>query len=794
MISTRWYKIINDLWNNKARTILVVMAIAIGVFAFGGVMASGEVMLRNMNEQWQASSPASISFSLPEFDMALVNSVRQLDSVREAEGRTDIYLKLVTADGQKKNIEVTSFRDYDDIRVGRLYPREGAYPPGRHEILLEHTSAEFLGLETGDAITLETADGKQYTLTLAGTVHDYNVAPPALYPYFYGYISTGTLRWLGYSGRFTSLTIATDPAITDIDEINSLAFGIREHLQANGYPVYSTYIQQPDKHWGASITEGIVAILGVISVLSLGLSGFLVVSTITSLLMQQQRQIGIMKAVGGTRRQITALYLSMAAVFGVLALVIALPAGAAMAYGFVQLIAAYLNFNVQVFYIPPQVLVMEVFAALIVPLIAALFPVLGGTRVTVRETFSDYGISQTSKPGFVDRWLAKIRGLPRPTLLSLGNTFRRKGRLLLTLGTLTIAGATFISVINARASMMNELQVVLDLFQYDVGVDLDNAYYFQQLKVAAKEVPGVTYIEGWAFGRVQRLHEQNEEGPTFTIIAPPADSPFLEPTMLEGRWLQPGDRNAMVIASTLLKIEPDIQVGDIIETKIDGVLHKWEIVGIVKSFGNGGDFAYVSYDYYSQIQNTTGLAYSLYLSTDQHDLAYQKQVAEALEKSFDKRGIGVSQVQTMGEVIQANTSQIDFLVFFLVLLSGLIGIVGGLGLTGTMSLNVMERTREIGVMRAIGAQNGSLRSIVVTEGLVIGVISWLLSMALSIPLSMVMAYGVGIAVFQTPMTASFSPAGVVAWLAIIVVISTIASLLPARRAARISIREALAYE
>ncbi|MBN1313719.1 MAG: FtsX-like permease family protein [Anaerolineae bacterium] len=794
MISTRWYKIVNDLWNNKARTILVVMAIAVGVFAFGGVMASGEVMLRNMNEQWQASVPASILFSLPEFDTALVNSVRQLDNVRDAEGRTDTYLKLIAADGQQHNLQLTVFQDYEDIRVARLYPQEGTFPPGRHEILLERTTATFLGVKLGDTITLEKANGKRYDLIFTGTVHAYDVVPPALYPYTYGYVSTSTLRWLGYSGRYNTLAIAADPAITSIEEINSIASGLREHLQANGYTVYSTSIQEPNKHWGASITEGVTAVLGVIGVLSLGLSGFLVVSTITSLLMQQQRQIGIMKAVGGSRQQIAGLYLSMATVFGALALVIALPAGAAMAYWFVKIISNYLNFDVEFFYIPHQVLAMEVFAALLVPLIAALFPVLGGTRVTVRETLSDYGIAQTSRQGLIDRMLAKMRGVPRPTLISLGNTFRRKGRLLLALGTLTVAGATFISVINVRTSMMSELQVVLDLFKYDVGISLDGAYYFQQLKVAAREVPGVTYLEGWAFGRVQRIHPDGEEGPTFSLIAPPADSPFLVPTMSEGRWLEPGDRNAIVIASTLLRVEPGINVGDVIETNINGASYEWEVVGIVKSFGNGGSFAYVPYEYYSQIQGTKGLAYSLYVMTDQHDMAYQKQIAEALKESFDKRGIGVGQVETMGEVIQANTGQIDFLIYFLVLLSSLIGIVGGLGLMSTMSLNVLERTREIGVMRAIGAQNGALRSIVVTEGLVIGVLSWILSIAGSIPLSAVMAYGVGVAVFQSPMAAAFSPVGIVAWLVLIVIIATVASLLPARRAARISIREALAYE
>jgi putative ABC transport system permease protein len=538
---------------------------------------------------------------------------------------------------------------------------------------------------------------------------------------------------------------------------------------------------------------GVVTVLAGIGFISLALSGLLVVNTISSLLAQQQRQIGMMKAVGAQGNQIVGIYLSMTLAFGILALFVALPMGLALGYGFALTIANYLNFDVAIFNIPPWVIVMEIAAALVAPVISALVPILGGTRTTVREALHSYGISHTSKPGLLDRVLARIRGIPRPTLLSLRNTFRRKSRLWLTLGTLTFAGATFISVVNTRGSMIAELNVVLDLFQYDVEVYLDNAYPLQQIERKALEVPGVAHAEGWTFARVQRIRPDGEEGPTFSILAPPSGSPFLKPTIQEGRWLEPADENAIVLSSPILEVEPDIHAGDLIMLNINGIRREVEVVGILSSFGQNY-LAYSNFDYLSRTLKASGQTFAVFVGTQNHDMQSQQQVADTLEERFKDQGIGISQISTMGQTIQANIGQIDFLVYFLMFLALLIAVVGGLGLTGTMSLNVLERTREIGVMRAIGANNGSVRGIVVTEGVVIGVLSWVLSIVLSIPLTYGLASGVGIAVFQRPAMFTFSPVGVIVWLGLVIVIASAASLVPARRAVQISVREALAYE
>jgi putative ABC transport system permease protein len=111
-----------------------------------------------------------------------------------------------------------------------------------------------------------------------------------------------------------------------------------------------------------------------------------------------------------------------------------------------------------------------------------------------------------------------------------------------------------------------------------------------------------------------------------------------------------------------------------------------------------------------------------------------------------------------------------------------------------MSINVLERTREIGVMRAIGASNGDIQSIVIVEGMVIGLLSWLISIVLSIPITGVLTFGVGLAIMNSPMNPVYGASGIVAWLIFTLVLATIASALPARRASRLTVRDTLAYE
>jgi putative ABC transport system permease protein len=139
-------------------------------------------------------------------------------------------------------------------------------------------------------------------------------------------------------------------------------------------------------------------------------------------------------------------------------------------------------------------------------------------------------------------------------------------------------------------------------------------------------------------------------------------------------------------------------------------------------------------------------------------------------------------------------NQVDMIIYLMLVMAVLLAVVGGLGLAATMGLNVLERTREIGVLRAIGATNWAMWSIVVIEGLLVGFVSWVLGVLLSYPLGNLLSGGVGMAFMGLWIEYFFSYDGVVIWLAVVAIVSALASLAPARRASHISVREALAYE
>jgi putative ABC transport system permease protein len=140
------------------------------------------------------------------------------------------------------------------------------------------------------------------------------------------------------------------------------------------------------------------------------------------------------------------------------------------------------------------------------------------------------------------------------------------------------------------------------------------------------------------------------------------------------------------------------------------------------------------------------------------------------------------------------TSAFDIILVVLVVMAGLLAIVGALSLTGTMGMNVLERTREIGVLRAVGAANPAVRQVVVVEGIVVGLMSWVFATMLSAPVGRVLAGAVIQSVLKAQTNFQYSVIGVIVWLAIVVVIGIVSSLGPARNAVRLSVREVLDYE
>jgi putative ABC transport system permease protein len=464
-------------------------------------------------------------------------------------------------------------------------------------------------------------------------------------------------------------------------------------------------------------------------------------------------------------------------------------------------IAGLINFDITSFSIPIQIYALEIFAGLIVPLLAGLYPIISGTRITVREAISQSGSNTSFGVGGIEKLLNLLRGLPMGLLYALRNIFRRKVRLALALLTLSIAGAIFVAVISVRASLLVTIDEIAEYWQEDISLTFHNPHRFNKLERQALSVPGITSVEGRLVKRGFRVRSDDTESKqTFTFYGVPVPTQFLQPVLLEGRWLQPDDENSIVLNVDLLSLEPDISVGDEVEFRIEDRKIKWHVVGIVTSqvIGSGellmSPIAYANYPYLAKMMGETGQADQILLKTQQHDGSFRARVARGLEKHFRQVNLRIAAKLINNDVRTALESAFDIVLSLVRLMSLLFAVVGGLGLMSMMSLNVLERTQEIGIIRVVGGIRKVIAQIVVAEGIFVGVLSWAIGSMLAFPLSKYLCHILGLTLLNVPLTHTFPISGLLLWLVFVIILAAIASILPARNASRLSVRETLTYE
>lgn len=795
MLSPRSRKVLSDIWGNKARTLLVVFSIAIGVFAIGLVATTQGLLARNMDESYESVNPADITYLAPAFTQEVVDAAKARSEVADASGRRYFQARIRVNNDQWKNATFYALPDYEDIPIKKITSLEGDYPPGDGEVLLEKSTLKILDIEIGDTLTIQAPNGQEYQLRMGGTVQDMNVFPSNFSGSANAYVDFNTLAALGEPPVFNQLDVTVAGNGLSEDEVREAAIQLRDGvLREQGVGVLAMIVYPPDQHPLTDIINTLSIFLGAIGFLALFLAVFLVINTINAIVSNQIRQIGVMKAVGARTGQISRIYLAMVFVFGLLAFIIAAPLAGLGGRALIIFIANLINFNISSFQVPYWVYALELAVGLLVPLLAAAYPIHRGARITVREAISSYGIEEAGKTGgLLDRMLLRFKRLSRPLMLSLRNTFRRKGRLALTLVTLTLAGAIFIAIFSVRSSLLRTLDESLAFWNFDVQMGFEQDRPSDDLIAEAKKVEGVEEAESWggALAFLERPDGTESEG--LVIYGIPASSRLIRPELEQGRWLQQGDGNAVVVNSDFMKSEPGVKLGDNVHLNILGKEQDWQVVGIIGS-RLSGPALYADYDYFNSYRGKEGLANYLFVKNSDSGVATQDRAASDLEEHFRDAGIPPSSVQTVSEIRSGAENQFNILIIFMLVMAVLLAAVGGLGLMGTMSLNVMERTREIGVMRSIGASNRAVLSIFIAEGMIIGAISWLLAALLALPLSALLSHLVGSAFLKSSLSFAYSLGGMFLWLLAALILSALASLLPARRAEKLTVREVLAYE
>ncbi len=782
-MSIRTTKVLRDLWVNKARSLLIVLAVTVGVAAFGLMFSGAIVLEQNLKAGYAATNPAHTVLTLAAFDDDLVSKVAGLPYVQDAQARRLTRARLETTPGQWVSLDLATVSDFQAISLNRLTPAISA-PMGT--ILLEQSLQSQASF--GDEVKLQMLNGDEHTLGVAGSVNDLSSLPAGISLIGGGYVSPATAKVLDLPLEYNRLYVRFKGNLSRADVEHYLTV-LTRYLAEQGQVVLSAPVPRPDEYVLGENMSSVLFILQSLGLLTLVLSALLVTSVMSAVITQQIPQIGILKSLGARWPQTAAMYFQQVLAFGLVALALSIALGQVGAYFLAQGIAATLNFHVTHFYLPWVTVVLQAGGALLVPLLACSVPIFRGAGITIREALSGFNSKDSAQLGLLGRW---FRHLPQLANISVRNAFRRPGRLSLTFAALTLAGAMFIAILGIRQSLYRAVEEIQGDFNYDVGVTFDRPYPVEQIRAEALQVEGISAVETWAIADGRIVFGTDRQSGSIVVQGVPADTRMAAPGVVKGRWLEPQDSYALFVNSDFIAVAPDLGVGSTVRLRIGDVERDWTIVGV--SARAIAPMAYAHYEEIAAMAGWNDLANGLMVDTVSSAPAYQARVQSELTQRLDQTGLQISSSDTTAEKKDSSAAQLDSMIILLMSMMVLVALVGALGLAITMSLNVLERTREIGILRSLGARNGVVRRVVVVEALVIGLASWMAAIPLSIPLAVFFGNALGMSLLARPLGYIFSVPALLIWLGMVIVIAVIASTLPAQNAARLTIRDAIAYE
>jgi putative ABC transport system permease protein len=331
-------------------------------------------------------------------------------------------------------------------------------------------------------------------------------------------------------------------------------------------------------------------------------------------------------------------------------------------------------------------------------------------------------------------------------------------------------------------------------------VSFDDYERVDRTTTMAQNHEGIEYAEVW-FGHGASLLKEGqrlkEAGLGGQLIGIPNGSELFRPNLLvAGRWLQPEDGPAIVIRKDTAD-DNNIKVGDTVVLDVGELGDaEWQVIGFYQNvFSDIGetDPIYANLDAVFKATKKHNRGSQIRVRTRFHDETYVDTVMTQLKEIYEAKNIDIADSITLPENRRNVDSQFALVIYMLLVLAVIMALVGGIGLMGALSISVVERTREIGVMRAIGAKTPTILGMFMMEGVLQGLISWLIVIPISFVLGRPMANALGMALFEAKLDYQYNFEAVLVWLVIVLVISTLASILPARSATIVSVRDSLAY-
>jgi putative ABC transport system permease protein len=789
-MNSKYKKALADLITNPGRSLLVIFALVIGLWGVGTILVSFTILKNDLRENFLKSNPAQVIFNSKDFHKMNLANFRQKIEIESAEFRDFSLQRIEIYPDKWLTMWLYGVENFNHFQLARIFKQEGNKIPAPGTMLIERNGKLISNIKFGSKPRIQVGNRIMH-VPVSGITFDPAQAPATQDAFIYAYADKKTFTEITGEHSGERLIFRLKNASSS-NQVQKIAAQMMKDFELKGITIDSADVPKFNEHPHQWQLNTILYLDGIIGFLAFFIGMVLVSQLMSSILAQQIRQIGIMKAIGGRSLEVFKIYLSMVLTFGMIAGIIAIPLAVISGYAFANFVANILNFDILTKSLPIHFYLYSVVIALLLPVVFSLPALLKGVRITTLQALSDFGArpitndAGSSTPG--------KKFLSYSKRLALRNLLRRKRRLMVTVTTMALGVAIFSTGFNVRAALAKFLFNSKDSMKYDVKVVLKKQVPLEQALLPFKNLSNVKKIETWhgGTGRLQSKVISAKNG--MGIVALPYNTNLIKWDVVKGRWLQKSDNVEFVLNQKAAENFGPIAMGNTYQIQLKGRSIRAKLVGIIKEFDT--EKIYLDKQKYDELVNPMHLINSIMFSAKDRD--YKKVIAlqEDIEKVLSTANLSILYVMSQAERALIIFNHLNIILSILIFLSLLVLIISAMGMASATSINIIERTREIGVLRAIGATPRKIYVLFITEGMIISIISISLGLLLALPLSFFASKFFGDLILgnNTSLDFTFSILGFSITLLVTLIFGWMASRIPARRAISISTRKALAYE
>ncbi|SER99950.1 putative ABC transport system permease protein [Propionibacterium cyclohexanicum] len=772
---------------------------------------------------------------------AEIDKIRAVDGVESASGTTSSFnsIYLLGTDGRvvassgAPSVAANYMSEPAMNHQPGIVVKQGRAPRADNEVAVDPSSLSRSGYAIGDQVGVLTPSGT-IRMTLVGALTwGSGGTAGASYLFFDNAATTKLIMGgvPGFHGAAVTVKRGEDPSVVAQRVASVIPAGFEAQPGSVIAQQVSTYIDQS--------VSFINIFLGVFAAISLVVAGFLIVNTFTILVAQRGRELALYRALGASRAQVARSVLFEAFAIGLIGGVFGLLLGALLAFGIGRLITALgLDIGSAVPMPSPSTIVISLLAGVVMTMLAAWIPAQRAGRVPPvaamsgefasgqgglgRRTFIGGGIALVGFAGLItgvalhfgDRvWVlgggaflmligvalvSPIAGRPliwllgrlyrrffgEPGKLAELNAVRQPRRTAATASALMIGLAlvTMMAILGSSAST-SVYHLIRDNLRGDFIITTVNQQPLPTgLYDQVSKIQGVDSVH-----RERRVVTRIDQKPAFLQGYPAADfNQLVTQTMVQGTMT---DNLGDVIVSQTWAHDNGHSLGDRLTAlnPTTGEPLQLTITGVFTT-PRGVDSGGIN----------TNLATLAAMGNKDKDSqlvvtlapgASAADVESALKAETASNPLTV--VQSQNDYAQQQGAQIDRLVTMIYALLGLAVVIAVLGIVNTLALSVIERTREIGLLRAVGMKRSQLRRMITLESVIIALLGAVLGMALGLVFGLALQRVLvdeGLSWLAIP----WGQLGV--FLLLSIAVGILAAIVPAQRAAKQNMLTAIAAE